>query len=287
MTEQQTEQTEQTEQNAEPTEVDTVTEDASTEPEIVKPNLDELEEPIQTMVKGMFTVATKAREDYVKVYQIIDSQGDKEKILVAERDSNPDEQVRADMTSVKELQSQIDELFAKVDARLNEIGAVKVPSEEDLENYRTEAAKHRKAFQDTVDYVNEHLVPNFGNLFEQLPGTRRRGTSKLSSDSGSKVQYEMTTRRKPIIKAAILNGTKVLGGPEGKSSNFTVLAQVLKKESGVNVPIGDLHDAWKAAAHKDDVNEIDEDLSFRFTPKGYTGNKEFFIKIERKDPDES
>jgi hypothetical protein len=236
------------------------------------PDLDELDEPFKTMALSMRGIAEKAREDYVKIYDKLTSIGDPDEYARSTRNASTNPEVVEKVQAAKDLEAQIAALFSEADAILQESGEWEIPSEDEQAEMRDQQKAFKSTFDDSVAYGNDHIIAGFGRLFEPLPGVR--GRRKGSTQSGDS-QYQMTTSLKPQIEGAKLNGAKVVN--EKGKSNFTALAQALKKESGKSVPIGDLHKAWLAAAKTDNVADITDDVAFPFTVDG----KQYQIVIER------
>lgn len=253
-------------------------EETPAEEETPPPNLDELQEPLKTMAAAMKSIADKSREDYVKIHDVLTTIGDPEEYLSAKRNASENADVQARVANAKELQAQIAALFAEADAILRESGEVEIPTEEEQEKLREEQKTFRSAFDDSVEYGEKHIVPGFSKLFEALPGVRgrRKGSTQAAGES-----YDMTTRKKPSIAVAKLDGA-VITNDKG-ASNFTVLAAALKKKSGQSVKIGDLHAAWMKASDKNSVEDITDDVTFPYV----VNDKQYQITIERKLPEDS
>jgi hypothetical protein len=247
-------------------------EDETHEEELPPPNLDELPEGKKVLALGMQQMAESARQEYLKVYGILDAQGDPAKLLAAARETSEDDNVKTLVAQAQELQSQIDNVLAQADQILRDTGAVDVLSDEDIAAKREELDSHKSAFLDSVNYGEAHVVEGFGRLFEDLPGMRKR---RAKSQGGS--DYTMTTSIKPKVSEIVVNGTDVKN--DKGNATFTYLAQYLKKDSGKSVPVGDLHKAWLAAAKTENVEEIKDAVFFDFP----VGDKSYSIKIVPKE----
>jgi hypothetical protein len=252
-------------------ETDEVSEDET--PEEPAPDLDTLPEGKKVLALGIKAMAEQARQDYLKVYGVLDAQGDPAKLLAAARDSSSDENVKNLVSQAQELQSQIDSVLAQADQILRDSGEVDVLSDEDIAAKREELDSHKSAFLDSVNYGEAHVVEGFGRLFEDLPGMRKRRAKSV----GGGGDYTMTTSIKPKVSEIVVNGTDVKN--DKGNATFTFLAQYLKKDSGKSVPVGDLHKAWLAAAGTENVEEIKDATFFDFT----IGDKNYKIKITPKE----
>ena len=257
---------------AETPEGDEETSEDSADEELPPPDLSELPEGKRVLAQGMQAMAESARQEYLKVYGILDAQGDPAKLLAAARDSSEDENVKVLVSQAMELQSQIDNVLAQADQILRDTGAVDVLSDEDIAARREELASHKTAFLDSVNYGEAHVVEGFGRLFEDLPGMRKR---RAKSEGGG--DYTMTTSIKPKVAEIVVNGTDVKN--DKGNATFTYLSQYLKKDSGKSVPVGDLHKAWLAAANTENVEEIKDAMFFDFP----VGDKSYSIKIVPKE----
>lgn len=267
------------------TEADTITEaeaaeivesdEESTETEEIAepaPNLDDLPEGKKVLALGIKAMAEAAQTDYLRVYAILNAQGDPEKLLAAARESSEDENVIAKVTEARELQERVAAILAEADEILRETNAVDVLSDEDLAAKREELDGFKQTFLDSVNYGDEHVVDGFGRLFEDLPGMRKR---RAKSAGGS--DYTMTTSIKPKVAEITVDGTDVKN--DKGNATFTYLSQYLKKMSGTAVPVGDLHKAWLAAAGTDNVEEVKDDVFFTFP----IGEKSYQVKIVPKE----
>jgi hypothetical protein len=241
-------------------------------PEEPAPDLNELPEGKRVLALGMQAMAEEARQNYLKVYGILDAQGDRDKLLAAARTASEDENVKTLVAQAQELQAQIDNVLAQADQILTDSGEVEVLSEEDVAAKREELDSHKSAFLDSVNYGEQHVVEGFGRLFEDLPGMRKR---RAKSAGGG--DYTMTTSIKPKVSEIVVNGTAVTN--DKGNATFTYLSQYLKKDSGKSVPVGDLHKAWLAAANTENVEEIKDAVFFDFP----VGDKSYKIKIVPKE----
>lgn len=261
------------EENVEETEESTDSEESTEEEKLPPPDLDALDPGLAMAGKAMQAMAEIARQQYLKVYEILDAQGDPDKVLAAARNSSEDPAVQAKVQAAHELQQQIDAAIAEANEILRNSGAVDVLSDEDLTSKRAELDKHRTAFNDSVQYGEDHVVEGFTRLFDELPGSKRR----RKASGGQTREYEMSTKIKPKIIAVTVNGTDVRNS--NGDATFTALGQYLKREGKETVQIGDLHKAWIAASGKDSVDAIVDDVFFDH----FVGDKKFSIKITPKE----
>lgn len=236
------------------------------------PDLDALPGGKKVLAQGIKAMADEAKANYLKVYEILDAQGDPDKLLTAARNSSEDENVKAKVAEAQELQERIAAIIEEANTILRESGAVDLMSDEDLAAKREELDTHKSAFLDSVNYGEAHVVEGFGRLFEDLPGMRKRRKS-----TGTSSDYNMSTTIKPKVSEIIVDGTSVKN--DKGNATFTFLSQYLKKVSGETVQVGDLHKAWLAAAKTDNVEEVKDAVFFDFSIK----DKSYNIKITPKE----
>lgn len=256
---------------------DETTDEVSTDetPEVEEepaPDLDALPEGKKVLAVGIKAMADQAKTEYLKVYEVLDAQGDPDKLLTAARNSSEDESVKAKVQRAAELQAEIDSVIDEANTILRESGAVDLMSDEDLAAKREELDTHKSAFLDSVNYGEAHVVEGFGRLFEDLPGMRKR-----RAKSGTSSDYNMSTTIKPKVSEIVVDGTSIKN--DKGNATFTYLSQYLKKVSGETVQVGDLHKAWLSAAKTDNVEEVKDSVFFDFSVK----DKSYNIKITPKE----